>query len=91
MSQQLKCCVKFCNTRGSEGFYKVPIEAERRKLWIELLLLDESKLNTGSRVCRLHFKRSDFGLTNKKLKNGALPSPNLPVSFNNLFINFLAN
>ena len=84
MSRNYKCCVIGCGFEGKTGFLSFPkseTESARRKIWIETLKLDSTKVTSNSKVCEKHFAPSDFlPKTNRiRLKQGTNPSRNLPV------------
>ena len=54
-----------------------PIPKALRQKWLKKCCLHEFMINTSSKVCHLHFLKSDYEKI--KLKNGTVPSQNLPV------------
>ena len=70
------CCVPFCNNKTGKN-HKFPIPKALRQKWLDKCCLHEFMINTSSKVCHLHFLKSDYEKI--KLKNGTVPSQNLPV------------
>lgn len=61
--------------RVSLSLFKFPESPTRRRKWVEGLNLSESEalaIHTGSRVCQLHFKKSQMVRT--RLRKDAVPS-----------------
>ena len=71
-----KCFVDGCDSLAKSGFHKIPKNPEIRSKWMKILKVDS--LNTNRRICRRHFKDSDFSESNKMLSRTAVPSRNLP-------------
>ena len=70
-----RCSVPFCTTHQLNGFHMFPKDPEQRNKWKEKCGLD--KVTSSSRICSLHFTKDDYG--KKYLKDGRIPSQNLPV------------
>ena len=84
MSKNRTCCVPGCGFKGQTGLHSIPKsdkEPERRKIWIETLLLDSEKLTSYSKVCEAHFAPSDIVPKSNRLKQGTNPTRNLPVRY----------
>ena len=82
-----KCVVPFCQSEGSTGFYKFPLDVAKNATWVKYCgLTRDSTLD--DRVCYLHFNTSSFGNSissknkQQRLKSNAIPElnvPNVPV------------
>lgn len=79
----VNCCVPFCKSKHKTGsgisFHDFPVDPELCRKWVARV----SRKNwaprfeaSGSRVCSLHFKPSDFreGVARRVLKPGVVPS-----------------
>lgn len=78
------CSVLGCSAKGTKIFHSFPKNAAVREIWIKNTKtshLTEKQLNSYGKVCKYHFRESDFE-TNPRgqrgLKKGAVPSVNLP-------------
>ena len=82
------CCVPLCNQKGNidcqenrVGFFGFPVDSSLRAQWLHKIRRDVGpnfKLTTATKVCSLHFSKSEIkkGLGGKKmdLAKGAIPS-----------------
>lgn len=78
------CSVPGCAAKGTRMFHSFPKNPAAREIWIrntKTSHLTEKQLNSYGKVCKHHFRESDFE-TNARgqqgLKQGAVPSVNLP-------------
>ena len=71
-----KCFVDGCDSIAKSGFHKIPKNPEIRSKWMKILKMDS--FESSRRICRRHFKDSDFSESNKMLSRTAVPSRNLP-------------
>jgi hypothetical protein len=83
------CCVLGCAAKGTKMFHSFPKNPDVRKIWIQntkTFHLTEKQMNSYSKVCKYHFKETDFEVNPRNqqgLKKNAVPTMNLPenVSF----------
>ena len=77
------CAIPNCGVSRSDRFHKFPSkDLDTRKKWMDKCGLN--KVNSSSRICSEHFTPNDYVKT--KLKQGAIPSQNLPVRHFLLYI-----
>ena len=69
------CMIKSCQAKAESSFVSIPAGLERRKKFCEALGISVSSVRPGDRLCRRHFRPSDFGP--KFLKRTAVPSLHL--------------
>ena len=67
--------IKSCQAKSESSFVSIPAGLERRKRFCEALGISVSSVRPGDRLCRRHFRPSDFGP--KFLKRTAVPSLHL--------------
>ncbi len=80
----VKCCVPGCGSAGSKIFHAFPANQELRRQWQEKTKtfdLTKKELNGYAKVCRYHFRETDFVVNNRNqrgLKANTVPSLRLP-------------
>ena len=83
MSLVRKCVVSTCSTRSEngKGMHSFPSNSGSRILWQNLCRVE--KVTAATRICRIHFKESDYqpyfnDSETRRLKLGVLPSKFMP-------------
>ena len=83
MSLTRKCVVSTCSTRSEngKGMHSFPANSGSRILWQNLCRVE--KVTAATRICRIHFKESDYqpyfnDSETRRLKLGVLPSKFMP-------------
>ena len=83
MSLTRKCVVSTCSTRSEngKGMHSFPTNSGSRILWQNLCRVE--KVTAATRICRFHFKDSDYqpyfnDSETRRLKLGVLPSKFMP-------------
>lgn len=82
----VKCCVPGCSSVGSRIFHSFPSNTQLREQWIEKTKtynLTEKDFKGYAKVCRYHFKETDFQVNQRNqrgLKDNSVPSLRLPVT-----------
>ena len=75
---KISCAILGCGKKGSSSdFVNFPKNEATKKIWKQLCGL--ANITSYSRLCKGHFRTSDFGP--ERLRKGVYPSQNLPVSF----------
>lgn len=86
----LECCVKGCASVGKNGLHSFPSNKDVAEKWIFALKafnlmdrLNDNKLaHSFNKVCKRHFKETDFKLNGKGqsiVKHDSIPSLFLPT------------
>lgn len=81
----VKCCVPECGATGNKIFHAFPANLELRRQWMEKTKtpnLTEKELNGYAKVCRYHFRETDFVVNHRNqrgLKANTVPSLRLPA------------
>lgn len=81
----VKCCVPGCGSVGKKIFHAFPANPEIRQKWIDTTKtshLTEKDLMGYAKVCRYHFRETDFVLNHRNqraLKPKTVPSLRLPA------------
>ncbi|CAL8068797.1 unnamed protein product [Orchesella dallaii] len=86
MSSKCRYCIVCRNnkenlnigSRANNTLFQFPSSPERRQSWLRNLSLNEDQLKSKSRVCELHFSRSQ--LVRDRLRKAAIPSIISPVT-----------
>lgn len=79
------CSVPGCSAKGTKMFHSFPKNPAVRAIWIKntnTSHLTEKQLNSYGKVCKYHFRESDFELNargQQGIKKNAVPSVNLPT------------
>jgi hypothetical protein len=82
------CAVPLCTTKGVSGFHMFPASLCLREKWLKICQISTAKSST--RVCQLHFNKSDYVIApgtlndlNKemrpRLRMGACPALHVPI------------
>lgn len=78
------CSVPGCSAKETKMFHSFPRDTATREIWIKNTKtshLTEKQLNSYGKVCKYHFRESDFEVNargQQGLKKNAVPSINLP-------------
>ena len=73
-----------CGTPGctNKGTVYLPKDLELRQEWYRVLNLSHD--SNSHRICRAHFRDTDFTITGKRIRPNVIPSRNLPQSFSSV-------
>ena len=85
---EISCAIFQCDKRGpSSDFVNFPKNQAQKNTWKQLCGLTD--ITSYSRVCKGHFRSSDFGPS--RIRPNRYPSQNLPVSLDLEIVNKLTS